>query len=409
MNFSGISLQQSPPYFTTIKFFITAPLFLFICAILLIIGGDDLEVSNSFKSLSFIHAMTIGFMLFSMLGALQQMLPVLGGVSIKSTRLFSFVVYFLSLFGSLCVISGFFFYNTNLLFLGSLALLFSAIIFSIAIIYKLFKSSFFTPTIKGMIVSAIFLLLVVFFGVLLARMYGFGDVDFGLEILSRIHIRSAIFGWIFLLIVSVSYQVIPMFYVAPDYNKNISMYFIPIIVFALVLSIFAESFWVILQLLAIFYGGYTIYILKNRKRKNNIDTTIRYWLFAMICLILSCMIGIVDYFLSSSSYLMIVLFIFGFGGSVINGMLYKIVPFLTWFHLSASGNFKIPSIREIIKEKYMFAQFICYVLFVIFLALSIYLHYFIIAGALLFVSAFIQSISLYYAVYIYIKFRNVKP
>jgi uncharacterized membrane protein YciS (DUF1049 family) len=48
------------------------------------------------------------------------------------------------------------------------------------------------------------------------------------------------------------------------------------------------------------------------------------------------------------------LMIVGFAMSVINGMLYKIVPFLVWFHLQSNRGIKsshaVPNVREILPE-----------------------------------------------------------
>jgi hypothetical protein len=55
-----------------------------------------------------------------------------------------------------------------------------------------------------------------------------------------------------------------------------------------------------------------------------------------------------------------VLFIGGFAVSVVNGMLYKIVPFLAWFHLQAQLQAKagsIPTMKDMIAERWMRWQF----------------------------------------------------
>jgi len=55
-----------------------------------------------------------------------------------------------------------------------------------------------------------------------------------------------------------------------------------------------------------------------------------------------------------------VLFIGGFAISVVNGMLYKIVPFLAWFHLQAQLQAKagtIPNMKQMIDERWMRMQF----------------------------------------------------
>jgi hypothetical protein len=47
-----------------------------------------------------------------------------------------------------------------------------------------------------------------------------------------------------------------------------------------------------------------------------------------------------------------ILLIFGFAVAVINGMLYKIVPFLAWFHLQAQllGRARIPNMKQLLPD-----------------------------------------------------------
>ena len=55
-----------------------------------------------------------------------------------------------------------------------------------------------------------------------------------------------------------------------------------------------------------------------------------------------------------------VLFIGGFAVSVVNGMLYKIVPFLAWFHLQAQLQARagsIPTMKDMIAERWTRWQF----------------------------------------------------
>jgi hypothetical protein len=55
-----------------------------------------------------------------------------------------------------------------------------------------------------------------------------------------------------------------------------------------------------------------------------------------------------------------VLFIGGFAVSVVSGMLYKIVPFLAWFHLQAQLQARagsIPTMKDMIVERLMRTQF----------------------------------------------------
>jgi hypothetical protein len=51
-------------------------------------------------------------------------------------------------------------------------------------------------------------------------------------------------------------------------------------------------------------------------------------------------------------WLLGILLIVGFAGAVINGMLYKIVPFLAWFHLQAHllGRAKVPHMKLLLPD-----------------------------------------------------------
>lgn len=55
-----------------------------------------------------------------------------------------------------------------------------------------------------------------------------------------------------------------------------------------------------------------------------------------------------------------IVFIGGFAVSVVNGMLYKIVPFLAWFHLQSQLQARagsIPTMKDMIDERWMRGQF----------------------------------------------------
>jgi len=107
----------------------------------------------------------------------------------------------------------------------------------------------------------------------------------------------------------------------------------------------------------------TLYLQQNRRRRR-FNVTMAFWRIAMLALLAAVVVWISGQFLSQlaawSGYglLLGVLYIVGFVVSVISGMLYKIVPFLIWFHLqsrhiSQSG---LPTVNEIIPEKGAYRQ-----------------------------------------------------
>jgi hypothetical protein len=91
-------------------------------------------------------------------------------------------------------------------------------------------------------------------------------------------------------------------------------------------------------------------------------------------------------------------------------MVYKIIPFLSWFHLSSKGYFKLPTIREFIDERYIKVHFFLHISSVVFFILSYFLHNLIYLASILFLISnilfFINSLS---AVKKYIAIAKTDP
>jgi hypothetical protein len=100
----------------------------------------------------------------------------------------------------------------------------------------------------------------------------------------------------------------------------------------------------------------------------------------------------------------------GFVLSLLYGMLYKIVPFMTWFHLSNMGYFNVPMMREMVPEKRMRVQFILHFLSLLFIALGYFDLYLMQIGAVLFT---LSSVVLFYnllgPILIYTEIRKEEP
>src|SRR5690606_34430780 len=116
--------------------------------------------------------------------------------------------------------------------------------------------------------------------------------------------------------------------------------------------------------LAAAFGGFaalTLYLLAKRKRPKP-DVTTLFWGLAMasllMCALLYCLppqaLG------AAQPLLLGILFIVGFAASAVNGMLYKIVPFLVWYHLQSVPGLErkaVPNVRQIVGERAAMQQF----------------------------------------------------
>jgi hypothetical protein len=106
--------------------------------------------------------------------------------------------------------------------------------------------------------------------------------------------------------------------------------------------------------------------LQARRRRKLPDVTLDFWRLGMASLIACTLVWLAAQFrpalADSAIYplLLGVLFIGGFAVSVVSGMLYKIVPFLAWFHLQAQLQARagsIPTMKDMIAERSMRWQF----------------------------------------------------
>jgi uncharacterized membrane protein required for colicin V production len=110
------------------------------------------------------------------------------------------------------------------------------------------------------------------------------------------------------------------------------------------------------------------------------------------------------------NYILAIIFAFGFLYSLLQGMVYKIIPFLSWFHLSSKGYFKLPTIREFIDEKYIKIHFFLHISSMILFILSYFINDLIYLASILFLVSnilfFVNSLN---AVQKYIKIEKTDP
>ncbi len=357
----GLSLEQAPPISVVLKFFITASTFgLLLGLYILGTSADILPPKEHTFNVTIIHILALGVMESFMLGALFQMLPVLAGVVIKTPTKKSTVVHLLLVVGLLVQLLAFHNAKMPLLYFLAGAYLGIGLLYAIGLMLKeLIKIKDHSSSSKGIIFALLSFTLAVLFALYLLLALG-GYID-GIHFVKvkELHYSFALFGWISLLIISVSFQVIEMFYVTPKYPTLMSNYlpmtlFLLLMVKTILLFIGIESqlLTLLFSTLFILYAVATLERLSKRKRPTS-DATVWFWSLGMALFILSMTITFldatlgVDQLLKEISYLSFI----GFALSIVFAMVYKIVPFLAWFHLSNQGYLEAPMMHDIIHPK----------------------------------------------------------
>lgn len=371
-----LSFAQAPPISVPYRFFLTAPLFGVAAGLMLAwLGPAALASRWTPGALALTHLIVAGFMLQAMCGALLQFVAVVAGANIWRPRLVAAVVHPLITAGAVLLAMAF-------LSAQQLLFLLAALVFTIALGFFLTVMAIAllrTPA-RGMSIHvlrlAVFgLLVTVVFGVVLTATLGGLQSVWSVFTLVDIHVVWGLGGWALMLVIGVSFLVVPMFQLTPAYPiwltrlapagllAVLGLWSLQLLPGAGHAPAWHKGLLLAGMLLAGLYAVATLW-LQSRRRRLKTDVTFIYWRGAMLALL-----GL------AASWLLLqalpplgsharaplwlgVLALSGVFLSVITGMLYKIMPFLNWLHLQQAGGtaVPVPNMKQMIPQRAMRAQ-----------------------------------------------------
>ncbi len=374
---SSLSLEQAPPISVPFRFFITAPIFGLLAALLLLLYGPEILISRwAPATLALTHLITLGFLGMIMCGAMMQMLPVLAGSPVPRVKPVATAVHGLLTIGTLALVAGFLSGITGLFHLALSALGLGFLIFIIAISVALIRIRTPNATIHGMRLAIASLATTVILGLTIGA--GFSGMTSLSQLipLTDIHLGWGILGWIGILVVGVAYQVVPMFQLTPEYPQRLTgplswVLFATLVIWAPLylawgsgqLPKWVPDTWILLPTVGYtLFAGTTLWLQHKRRRRVS-DITLLFWRTGMI-LIAACLLLWLTSLTPAAKnqpaipLLLGIWLLFGIAASVTNGMLYKIVPFLAWFHLQnrqvalmSMGKVKVPNMKELMPDR----------------------------------------------------------
>ena len=332
----GLSLETIPPIHLPFRFFNTAP-WMGVLAALVLLTSTERAFSTQWSPelLGITHLLTLGFMTMVMLGAMFQLVPVISGRMIPGGTIVATAVHLLLLAGTLLLVAGFY-WQAYGLFTWALPLLLAAFItFLVALGSLLLRRIGGGDSIFCIRFAALSLLITVVLGALRSANYAGLPVPLTLPNIANIHLAWGLVGWVLLLVMGVSYQVIPMFHVTPGYPTALArslpaLAFLSLLLLTLTGNTVVQALVVVtLCAVAIVYAAYTIGLLNQRKRKIP-DSTAKFWRLSMTCLMVSALLLASFYFtghlflpleLQQRTPVIIgILLIYGFASSVIMGI-----------------------------------------------------------------------------------------
>ena len=371
-----LSFEQAPPISVPYRFFLTAPLFGVLAGLILAwYGADALSSRWSSGALAMTHLLVVDFMLQVMVGALLQIVAVVAGANIWRPTLVATVVHPLITAGAVMLASAFVFEQPFLFIMAALTFAIALGFFLTVMLVAVLRTSARGMPIQALRIALFGLLITVCIGFTLAVSLGLQIDSLPLGLLVNVHVAWGLGGWALMLVIGVSYLVVPMFQLTPAYPLWLTRV-LPLGLLA-VLALWslqiggrngeAQSWqaWVALagMLLCLLYGATTLW-LQARRRRRQVDVTFIFWRVAMgaliayalswICFMLWPELGAQP----RAALWLGVLALPGVFLSVIIGMLYKIMPFLNWLHLQRIGDPRTPppTMKQMIPEKPMRRQ-----------------------------------------------------
>ncbi|MFC1603096.1 hypothetical protein ACFL3U_05980 [Pseudomonadota bacterium] len=378
MKQSQLILSQTPSFSVPLRFFMTAPLFGVAAALLMLfLEGSQFASRWSGGMLAYTHLLVLGYLAMVMQAALLQVVSVLTGGQPRQVGLLAVVMHVALIAGTLLLALGFLTGVTHFMHTAVLLLVLSFALFIGAVISGLLKSTARRDAGFGIGLALVCLMITVGLGAWLAVGHSVQGVVL-VRHLTDIHLGWGLVGWGAILLITVAYAVVPMFQLTPVYPSTIMRYLTPVIVIGLVAWAGGDVFN--LQLLSlvgrfivaaglVLFAVITLWLQSKRKKKSASEVTLWFWRCAMLNLLAVVIIWLAAQVFPELSkhpvypLLLGVLVIHGFLISAVNGMLYKILPFLTWLHLSIKvtehklSRRLIPNIRKLLPDNRAHIQF----------------------------------------------------
>ncbi|SEL24930.1 hypothetical protein SAMN05216262_10835 [Colwellia chukchiensis] len=394
MNSTNLSFSALPPINVPFRHFISACVFLMLAALVILVSGEESWLSRWQPSmLAIIHLFTLGFVSMVMMGAIYQFLPVIGGVGIPNVRLIANICHSLHVLGSLALASSFVLPNAIVRWLALITLAMAWGLYVVAVANVLIKKLSQGHTIIGLRLALLSLVFVLILGLLFVAnntgLFASYFIFLQDKNYTDIHALFGGFGWAGLLIISVSLQIIPMFHVTPNFPKLQAKY-LPSLLFLLLLALFAlppssqAGQLLIVSILLVFSVFNLSYLRLFRQRKRKVaDTSIKFWQFAGVSFLVLVLFycspdkWLVPVLVEKKSFLLAAVFLYFYLISIIEAMLLKIIPFLTYTHLQnlCLTNFNVmahlPNMQQLLLKSHGRWLFILHVLCCALLLLTI--------------------------------------
>ena len=414
---AALSTEQAPPIGVPFAYFLTAPWFAAAAGLALAWAGPGLILTRwAPTTLAATHLLGLGFLGLTIIGALFQLLPVLVGAPVPRAVGVSRAVYGLLVPGIAMLVVGFWTSGTQIQ-LVALAPLGTGVAILVAALALALRRASGGEVARAIELAMAGLLFAVGLGATIVLALG---ARFGLMSLPTwvdLHLSWALLGWAGVLLVAFGAQLVPLFHVTPPYP----MWFrggVPAVLF---LALLGETAGHLADNALLRGAGASLALavlaafavltlrLQAARRRPVWDPTLSFWWLGMVCLLGA----VAGWLLAVPHTTLGVLVLAGVAVAVPSGVLYKVAPFLAWFHLQgeqvARGRLDVavPHMKSFVSDRAAHTHFALHAgaLILLLAALAGWEVLARPAGVLFAAGAVVQGVNL---LRVYLRFRAVR-
>jgi len=361
----NISRDFAPPLRMIEPFFLIGSIF-YALGVLFLLFLDPASGHVDLTTVGWVHWFLLGFVMMIIFGAMAQLIPVVVEIGHFSVDLY-YIVWPSLLIGTLTMVAGFW-WVPDVLAYGGLLVLVAMVTFLFETFLTLKKAENITLTVKTVFWANIFLTVAIVIGFLMALAIGEGvvlDVSKWLGL----HAMLVLGGFVTLTIMGLSLILLPMFGLAHGFDQTpIERAFVLMVgaVIGYGVGTVLDWAWVrwlslVVSFVSIGFYGYMIWVIYQTRARKAHDIYAKTMYVGYGSLAAALLLGIVTLFSSSEQILLAAAWflVLGFFSYLINGHLYKIVPFLVWFERYSPlvGKEKVPMLHEMLPERRATWQF----------------------------------------------------
>ena len=370
----SIVSAYAPPFKLVAKYFLAAIVSFVLLNFLLLLNYSEI-VGHHFnpKILSINHVATLGWITMIIFGAMFQLVPVVLETKLFSEKLAE-IQFWIYLPGVIGIVYCFWVFDTGI------NMTFSAVLLNLAMFIFSFNIIITMKSVKEWNVTAWYLAAAIFYlivtaiaGLLLAINLWTPYVKLDHLQYLNLHAHIAFIGWVSMVIMGVSFKLIPMFTLShgfPLTNAKLAFWILNVGLLGISTIMHYKDttflyyiFTGLIVLGIIFFLLQIRIIFKNRIRKKY-DIGIKFSVVAYLMLGLTTILGTFIAFVDYQNIINLTLIygymiIFGYISMLIVGQMYKIVPFLVWYHKYSSkvGLEPVPMLKDMFYEKFAHIEF----------------------------------------------------